>query len=222
MWNIFQRDLETVKDVAESLHSLDFSDNTVNKQLELEYEFKLYTDIQREYGIDQQSLALLCTFVQKGPRQIGADIGSKGYPITYTLLPTDMFAFGTPTVPNFVQRHGVTDDIHMVLDLFDRLNEYGQKLDEYRLFIQAKKHYIPITHVNDVDDAIVRISGERDNLKFVFKNRVLETRDGLGGGRQVHDLYAAAGSALEQISNIAGQQSDKIDFIHKAVSSGAS
>ncbi|RGP69995.1 hypothetical protein FSPOR_4285 [Fusarium sporotrichioides] len=222
---IFHQDVITVHKIAKSLHSLDFSDNTVNRRLALEYEFRLYTDIQKEYGIYMPSLALLCTFVQKGPQQIGAGAGQKGYPITYTLLPLQVLnaiALGTHEIPNFFRPNHVAVDIHPVLDIFDRFTEGKERLDDYKLLIQAKKQYIPLEHIDGVDNAIIRLLGAQNNVKVELKRRILNIRNGIKDGNDLHDICEKVGSEPEKISLIAGQQSDKINFITQAVDHGAS
>ncbi|KPA40892.1 hypothetical protein FLAG1_06240 [Fusarium langsethiae] len=222
---IVHQDVITVHEIAKSLHSLDFSDNTVNRRLALEYEFRLYTDIQEEYGIYMPSLALLCTFVQKCPQQVGAGAGQKGYPITYTLLPLQVLnaiALGTHEIPNFFRPNHVTVDIQPVLDIFDRFNEGKERLDDYKLLIQAKKQYIPLEHIDGVDNAIIRLSGAQNNVKVELKRRILNIRNGIKDDNDLHDICEKVGSEPEKISLIAGQQSDKINFTTQAVDHGAS
>ncbi|KAM0227936.1 hypothetical protein ACHAPO_011144 [Fusarium lateritium] len=220
---LFTHDMRTVHDIAKSLPSLSFSDNTVNRRLALEYEFRLYTDIQKEYGMCIESLALLCTFVQTGPRQIRADSGQKGYPIIYTLLPLQFLRLGATTIPDPIRTHVSITDIDPVLDIFDRYNEDKDTLDNYKLDIQGNKHYIPLQHFDDVNNAILRMSGIQNNLKVELKRRVLNVRNGIENERRLHELRAINETNPERISliSIAMQQSDKIDFITRAVGHGA-
>ncbi|QPC71916.1 hypothetical protein HYE68_002668 [Fusarium pseudograminearum] len=223
---VFYQDVRTVHDIAMSLPSLDFSDNTVNRRLALEYEFKLYTDIQKEYAIQMPSLALLCTFVQTGPRQIRADDGQNGYPIIYTLLPLHVLnaiALGTPDVPNFLRPQIVAADIEPVLNIFDRFKESKERLDDYKVFIQARKHYIPLEHIDSVNNAILRISGTENNVKVELKRRVLQVRNGIKNDYHFHTLCRTVETEPpEKMSLLVGQQSDKINFITQAVDHGAS
>ncbi|GKU03600.1 unnamed protein product [Fusarium langsethiae] len=202
---IVHQDVITVHEIAKSLHSLDFSDNTVNRRLALEYEFRLYTDIQEEYGIYMPSLALLCTFVQKCPQQV-----------------LNAIALGTHEIPNFFRPNHVTVDIQPVLDIFDRFNEGKERLDDYKLLIQAKKQYIPLEHIDGVDNAIIRLSGAQNNVKVELKRRILNIRNGIKDDNDLHDICEKVGSEPEKISLIAGQQSDKINFTTQAVDHGAS
>ncbi|OBS25900.1 hypothetical protein FPOA_06434 [Fusarium poae] len=220
---IFSRDVRTVHDIATSLPSLDFSDNTVNRRLALEYEFRLYTDIQKEYGICMESLALLCTFVQTGPKQIRAASGQKGYPIIYTLLPLQFLnRLGTTTIPDSIRTHVPITDIDPVLNIFDRFNECKERLDDYKLIIQARKHYIPLEHLDDVNNAILRISGAQNNVKVELKRRVLDFRNGIKDAHHFHTLCTTVETdPPERISSLAGQQNDRIDFITDAVNHGA-
>lgn len=218
----FQHDLQAVYEIAKARHSYDFSDNTVNKQLTLEYELKLYTDVQREYGINKQSLALLFTFLQKGPQQIRAGDGGKGYPITYSMLPVQPLKGllpGARALPSFTPTQ--VTDIGPILDIVDHFNEGKSKLEDYKLFIQGNKHYIPYTHVEDVDNAVFQISEALERFKNALQQVIIGVRDGTMDGRCLHEIYARVGSRPEQCSMIAGQQSDKINFIKEATDHGA-
>ena len=203
-------------------HSYDFSDNTVNKRLTLEYELKLYTDVQREYGIDKQSLALLFTFLQKGPQQIRAGDDGKGYPITYSLFPVQMLRGllpGAPAIPGFTITP--VTDIDPILNIVDRFDEGKDKLEGYKLFIQGNKHYIPYTHVEDVDNAVFQISEALKRFRNALQQVIIDVRVGTMEGRCLYEIYARVGSHSEQCSMIAGQQSDKIKFIKEATDHGA-
>ncbi|KAG8362380.1 hypothetical protein FVEN_g193 [Fusarium venenatum] len=220
---VFTHDVRTVHDIAKLLSSLNFSNNTVNRRLALAYEFRLYTDIQKEYGICIESLALLCTFVQTGPRQIRADSGKKGYPINYTLLPLQFLRLGATTVPDSNRTHISITDIDPVLDIFDRYNEDKDTLDNYKLDIRGKKHCIPLQHFDDVNNTILRMLGIQNNLKVELKRRVLNVRNGIENDRRLHELHAIIETNPERISlvSITMQQSDKMDFITRAVGHGA-
>ncbi|KAH7173325.1 uncharacterized protein B0J16DRAFT_311119 [Fusarium flagelliforme] len=220
--SIFQHDLQAVYEIAKARHSYEFSDNTVNKRLTLEYELKLYTDVQREYGINKQSLALLFTFLQKGPQQIRAGDGGKGYPITYSMLPVQQLKGllpGAQVLPSFTPKH--VTDIDPMIDIVDRFNEGKDKLEDYKLFIQGNKQHIPYTHVEDVDDAIFQISEALERFKHALQRAVIGVRAGTMDGHCLHEIYAHVGSHPEQVSMIAGQQSDKINFIKEATDHGA-
>ncbi|RBR12898.1 uncharacterized protein FIESC28_08389 [Fusarium coffeatum] len=220
--NLFQHDLQAVHEIAKARHSYDFSDNTVNRRLALEYELKLYTDVQREYGINKQSLALLFTFLQKGPQQIRAGDGGKGYPITYSMLSVQLLKGlfpGAPALPSFTPTN--VTDIDPMLDIVDRFNEGKSKLEDYKLFIQGNKHYIPYTHVEDVDNAVFQISEALERFKNALQQVIIGVRDGTMDDRCLHEIYARVGSHPEQCSMIAGQQSDKINFIKEATDHGA-
>ncbi|KAJ4123225.1 hypothetical protein NW768_009755 [Fusarium equiseti] len=220
--NIFQNDLQTVYEIAKASHSYNFNDNTVNKRLTLEYELKLYTDVQREYGINKQSLALLFTFLQKGPQQIRAGEGGKGYPITYSMLPVHMLQKllpGATVLPSFTIMP--VRDIDPILNIVDRFNEGKDKLEHYKLFIQGNKQHIPYTHVEDVDNATFQISEALERFKYALQQVIIGIRAGTMDGSCLHKIYARVGSHPEQISAIAGQQRDKINFIKEATSHGA-
>ncbi|KAJ4014578.1 hypothetical protein NW752_007347 [Fusarium irregulare] len=219
---IFQHDLQAVYEIAKARHSYDFSDNTVNKRLTLEYELKLYTDVQREYGISKQSLALLFTFLQKGPQQIRAGDGGKGYPITYSLFPVQMLRGllpGASAIPGFTIIP--VTDIDPMLDIVDRFNESKDKLEDYKLFIQGNKHYIPYTHVEDVDNTVFQISEALERFKNTLQQVIIGVRAGTMDVRCLHEIYARVGSRPEQVSMIASQQCDKINFIKEATRVGA-
>ncbi|RGP67000.1 hypothetical protein FLONG3_8658 [Fusarium longipes] len=223
--SIFLRDLEQVCNIAKTLPSLDFSDNTVNRALALEYELQLYTDVQKEYDIHMQSLALLCAFVQNGPRQIGADVGLKGYPIAYTLLPLPMInqsLLSCSSVPNSPQKCVAQSDMRLVCRLFDRYNLCKARLDDYKLFIQGKKQYVPLEHVDEINEAVLRISDARTKLEAELRKGLLTVSREIFDGNYIQDLYNTVGSNPEDISMIAIQQSNKINFITEAVGHGAS
>jgi hypothetical protein len=58
----FHRDMAEFTDIARSLPSLNFNDNSASNRLKQKYELKLYTDRQRDGGIPKGTLSIMCRY----------------------------------------------------------------------------------------------------------------------------------------------------------------
>jgi len=74
---------------------------------------------------------------------------------------------GAQVLPSFAPTH--VTDIDPMLDIVDRFNKGKDKLEDYKLFIQGNKHYIPYTHVEDVENAIFQISEALERFKHAVQ-----------------------------------------------------
>ncbi|KAF9769215.1 hypothetical protein IL306_013376 [Fusarium sp. DS 682] len=220
----FHRDLAELNSIVRSIDSLDFSDNLASHRLKLNYEFILYTDIQRDYGIRKQSLPIMCRFVQLGPQQITRTAGGAGYPIEYTLLPIQVLHRlmpGAAVVPNPHQALRAVTNVDPFFALFDDCNASKERLEEYRQSLVGREQYLARNHIDDVDAAITRLDAHRKDLQRGLQRIVLGIRDGTIDEHHLQQLHAAAESYPKGISTIAGQQSDKLKFIEESSNSGA-
>lgn len=217
----FNRDMRELTDIARSLPSLNFNDNSASKRLKLEYELKLYTDRQRDGGILQASLSIMCRFVQLGPAQILGHDG-KGHAISYTLLPIHrlhQLLSGTIPTPNSILGFQPVVQTHLFMDLFDEFNDSEEKLDEYRYFLQGKKQYVARAHIDHLEDTITSLETTHENMKASFSKAVVSIRGGTAGENCLQELLG--GFTLVSFTSIVDEQTDRIKFIDEAVGSGA-
>ncbi|KAF4343656.1 hypothetical protein FBEOM_2396 [Fusarium beomiforme] len=220
----FQGDLAELTSIVGSIDSLDFSDNLASHQLKLNYEFMLYTDIQRDYGIRQQSLPIMYRFVQLGPQQIARTAGGAGYPIEYTLLPIHMFRRlmpGEAIVPSPHRALRAVTSIDTFFTLFDDCNSCAERLDEYRQSLVGREQYLARSHIDEIDVAITRLDAHRKDLQSGLRMIALGIRDGTMDEHSLQQLYASTKSYPQRISAVAGRQSDKLKFIEACSNSGA-
>ncbi|KAF5566305.1 hypothetical protein FNAPI_1222 [Fusarium napiforme] len=220
----FQKDLHELDDIARSIYSLDCSDDSLSHRLKLDYEFMLYTDIQRDYGIYKETLPVMCRFVQTGPQQIIHTTGSAGYPIEYTLLPIHMLHHLMPggrVLPRPRHPLRVITNVDPLFVLFDDWNTCREKLEEYRHSIVGREQYIARDHIEEVDTAITRLETSRKDFQMILQRVVLGVRDGIVDENRLEQLCNVHESSPGKISMIAGQQSDKLRFIEHCLNSGA-
>ncbi|KAF5625550.1 hypothetical protein F25303_11282 [Fusarium sp. NRRL 25303] len=216
----FQRDLMELNTIVNSIYSLDFSDDQASQRLELDYEFKLYTDIQRDRGIGKETLPVMCRFVQLGPQQITHTPDEAGYPLEYTLHPIQvlrhLMSGGGPC-----QAPRAITNIGPFFTLFDDWNACVEKLEEYRHSLVGREQYLARSHIDDVDAAIVLLETSRKDLQMTLQRTVAGIKDGTVHEHRLEYLHADHESSARQISMIAGQQSDKLRFIEQSLNSGA-
>ncbi|KAF4453669.1 hypothetical protein F53441_3678 [Fusarium austroafricanum] len=220
----FSRDLAELHAIVQSIDALDFSDNSASNRLQLEYDFMLYADTQRDNGIYQQGLPVMCKFVQLGPEQIRSTNGGKGYPISYTLMPVDQLRRFMPDgarLPNGPRLLRTVANIVPLLTLFDDLNMCKEKLEDYRHSLLGKEQYLDKRHIHEVDDAVVQLDTFRKDLQRGLQKIVAGIKDGTIDNNRIQQLHASYGSHAQGISMIAGQQSDKLKFIQECVHDGA-
>ncbi|KAM0240174.1 hypothetical protein ACHAP5_008031 [Fusarium lateritium] len=217
----FDKDMKELTAIAKSLPSLSFDDNFASNRLKLEYELKLYTDIQRDGGIHKENLSIMCRFVQLGPKRIGSHDG-KGHAISYTLLPIDLLRqllSGTVSVPNSTQWFRPDVQTGIFMELLDEINDSKGKLDEYRLFLQGKRQYVAGAHIDRLNDTITSLDTAHRNIKANFSKAVADIRDGTSGQQCLQRLQG--GFPRMPFTIIVDEQSDKIGFIDECVRSGA-
>ncbi|EXL96425.1 hypothetical protein NOF04DRAFT_9716 [Fusarium oxysporum II5] len=216
----FQRDLMELNAIVNSIYSLDFSKDLASQRLELDYEFKLYTDIQRDRGICKETLPVMCRFVQLGPQQITHTPDEAGYPMEYTLHPIQVLRhLMTGGGPHQALRAITNIDPFFVL--FDDWNACTEKLEEYRHSLVGREQYLARSHIDEVDASIALLETSRKNLQMTLQRTVASIKDGTVHEHRLEYLYADHELSARQISMIAGQQSDKLRFIEQCLNSGA-
>ncbi|KAG5817420.1 hypothetical protein H9Q74_000674 [Fusarium xylarioides] len=220
----FQKDLGELDDIARSIYSVDCSDDSLSHRLKLDYEFMLYTDIQRDYGICKETLPVMCRFVQTGPQQILHTAGSAGYPIEYTLLPIYMLRHLMPdggVVPSPHHPLRAVANIEPLFVLFDDWSACKEKVEDYRHSLVGREQYLSRSHIEEVDTALTRLEAFGKDLQMTLLRIILGIRDGTGDEILLQQLYNVHESSPGKISMIAGQQSDKLRFIEQCLNSGA-
>ncbi|KAI1056015.1 hypothetical protein LB506_009186 [Fusarium annulatum] len=216
----FQRDLIELNTIVNSIYSLDFSDDQASQRLELDYEFKLYTDIQRDRGIGKETLPVMCRFVQLGPQQITHTPDEAGYPLEYTLHPIQVLRHLMPGGGPRQALRAITN-IGPVFTLFDDWNACTEKLEEYRHSLVGREQYLARSHIDEVDAAIVLLETSRKDLQMTLQRTAAGIKDGTVHEHRLECLHADHESSARQISMIAGQQSDKLRFVEQCLNSGA-
>ncbi|RKL39912.1 hypothetical protein BFJ72_g6641 [Fusarium proliferatum] len=220
----FKKDLAELDDIARSISFIDCGDDSLSHRLELDYEFMLYTDIQRDYGICTETLPVMCRFVQTGPQQITHTIGGTGYPIEYTLLPIHILRHLIPgggVVPSPQHSLRTVTNVDPLFVLFDDWNACKEKLEEYRHSLVGREQYLARDHIEEVDAAITRLETLRKDVQMTLQRIILGIRDDTEHEHRLDYLLADHGSSARQISMIAGQQSDKLRLIEQCLNSGA-
>ncbi|KAM0353064.1 hypothetical protein ACHAPU_001952 [Fusarium lateritium] len=219
----FRRDLGELTAIAESLPSLNFDDNFASNRLKLDYELKLYSDVQRDYGMDKQTLSIMCRFVQLGPQQIRGRDG-KGHIISYTLLPIHLLRqllSGTTAVPNNLPPPEPIIDIIPFLNLFDEFNEAHIKVEEYQILLRSKKQYVAKDHIGQVDMQVTSLFAAHRDLKNNLSQAVMKAKDGTLDNRFISHVHAASMFAVQTTYQVEGRLVDLIKFVDEAVDSGA-
>ncbi|KAF5989698.1 hypothetical protein FBULB1_701 [Fusarium bulbicola] len=220
----FQKDLKELDDIARSIYSVDCSDNSLSHRLELDYEFMLYTDIQRDCGIHEETLPLMCRFLQTGPQQITHTLDGAGYPIEYTLLPIHMLRHLMPdggVVPSPHHPLRAITNVDPLFVLFDDLNSCKEEVEDYRHSLVGREQYLARGHIEEVDTAITRLETFREDFQMILQRVILGIRDGTVDETRLPQLCNVHESSPRKISMIAGQQSDKLRFIEQCLNSGA-
>ncbi|KAH7159096.1 hypothetical protein DER46DRAFT_702261 [Fusarium sp. MPI-SDFR-AT-0072] len=151
----FQRDLMELNAIVNSIYSLDFSDDLASQRLELDYEFKLYTDIQRDRGIGKETLPVMCRFVQLGPQQITHTPDEAGYPMEYTLHPTQVLRHLMPGGGPHQALRAITN-----IDPFFTLLMIGM-LESHRL------EYLHADHESSARQISMIAGQQSDKLRFI-------------------------------------------------------
>ncbi|KAF4957928.1 hypothetical protein FGADI_2757 [Fusarium gaditjirri] len=220
----FHNDLEELHDIIRSIDTSDFGNNMASHRLKLDYEFMIYTDIQRDYGIFKETLPVLCRFLQTGPRQIRYAAGGAGYPTEYTLLPIRMIPHimpGRVVGPNHYRPLRHVTNVDPLFVLFDDWNACEVILEEYRHSLVGREQYLARSHIEEVDAAITRLETSRKDLQITLQGILLGIRDGKVDEACIRQLCTAHESSAQRISMVAGQQTDKLRFIEQCLNSGA-
>ncbi|KAF5715393.1 hypothetical protein FMUND_6875 [Fusarium mundagurra] len=202
----FQKDLDELDDITRSIYCVDCSDDSLSHRLKLDYEFMLYTDIQRDYGICKETLPVMW------------------YPIEYTLLPIYMLRHLMPdggVVPSPQHPLRAVTDIDPLFLLFDDLNACEEKVEDYRHSLVGREQYLSRSHIEEVDTALTRLETFRKVLQMTLQRIILGIRNGTGDEIRLRQLCSVHESSPRKISMIAGQQSDKLGFIEQCLNSGA-
>ncbi|KAF4959667.1 hypothetical protein FSARC_10654 [Fusarium sarcochroum] len=224
---LFRKDLGELEVIAQSIHALNFEDDSATRRLKLHHELMLYTDCQRESGIHKQTLPIMCQFVQRGRDQIQYHNDAKGHPIYYTLLPINMLPQlipGAPSHPNPFTLFKMVDNIGLFMDLFDGFNASKGRLEDYNHSLKGKEQYVTREHIDHVKIALNRLNMSQAYVKTEFKKIVEKVRNRIVDDYQfqrLHNDVVSSAESPEQLSAIAGQQTDKIDFIDYIVGLGA-
>ncbi|KAF5025539.1 hypothetical protein F66182_2347 [Fusarium sp. NRRL 66182] len=219
----FRSDLDELEIIAKSIYSTDFTDDSVSSRLKLNHDLKLYTESQRNSGIYQQTLSIMCRFAQLETTHNHR----KGYPLEYSLLPIALLCRIVPglhTVPVPNPSFNLVSDVGSFMDLFDEFNESKEKLEEYRRDLRGKEQYLARDHIQAVDDAINLLETSYERVRADLREILVGVRSGTASPHDLQSLHSDVVSSAffpKRISIIAGQQRDKIAFVDNAVSAEA-
>ncbi|ENH70696.1 hypothetical protein FOC1_g10004994 [Fusarium oxysporum f. sp. cubense race 1] len=174
----------------------------------------------RDRGIGKETLPVMCRFVQLGPQQITHTPDEAGYPMEYTLHPIHVLRHLMPGGGPHPALRAITN-IDPFFILFDDWNACTEKLEEYRHSLVGREQYLARSHIDEVDASIALLETSRKNLQMTLQRTVASIKDGTVHEHRLEYLYADHESSAQQISMIAGQQSDKLRFIEQCLNSGA-
>jgi hypothetical protein len=196
------------------------------KQMELEHELTLYSDVLQDQGLVMQDLAEVLKFIELVPDQLSQEGDGKGWQASYTLLPLNMLQYFYPGVGNV----GATltpaspETLSQFVHLFDEFDACADQLRRYVLCLEGRTQHVADDHIYSVVASTVKL----ERLKHSIRTQLIQTLTGVRRGslnpaslRDLYDRVSTTDSSPNHIAAVAGQELGKLEFANMAVELGA-
>ncbi|KAL7946005.1 hypothetical protein V8C42DRAFT_357582 [Trichoderma barbatum] len=194
-------DLELLTSSIESGYLTPQSPSRMGLEMELCNEFMLYSDVFEKEGLIMHNVSEVCD-------------GGKGWPIAYTIIPVKTLSFQNirmDCLTNFIQ-------------LFDDFEACSILLQKYYAYLMGNITHVSKNHVQEISDSIKYLEERKTWASNQLSHTLLDVRQGVKDPSILFGLYrhvAFAGRTLKQLSAIAGQETDKLEFIASVVAQGS-
>ena len=196
-----------------------------NNNMELPLEVTVYGDFLAENGI-MMDLQEAHKFLGLTPRNISQQNGGKGTPVVYTLVPVGMLPLFLPII---VQADATAmppspDCLQRFVLLFDQIQVAQQKLNDYQSYVTRHELYMPKDHIRLVAERVKDMKNAESSLKSAFARALQDVRSGVHEPAKLWDLLRdprIADFSPQSIANLTESQHEKVEFINKMVTNGA-
>ncbi|OTA06028.1 hypothetical protein A9Z42_0067240 [Trichoderma parareesei] len=223
----FERDLEVLLTAIESASfTPQTSSPRLSSQLELCNEFTIYSDAFEQEGLPVQSVSEVCGFIRIVPDHLRQANSGKGFPVAYTLMPVTTLKYIMPLpreLPynsTFIRPDYLANFIH----IFDDIVASAAKLRKYHKYLSGHIMYVSKSHVDEVLASIDLLEEGKSRLTDQLFNCLSDVRHGRQDPSVLFDLYrhaALSEPTPRQLSDLVGQETEKLDFIASVISQGA-
>ncbi|KAL6873092.1 hypothetical protein J3F83DRAFT_772325 [Trichoderma novae-zelandiae] len=221
----FNRDLEILTSSIESALLTPHTPSRLNSRLELCNEFTIYSDAFEQEGLPMVSVSDICDFIRIVPDHIRQANSGKGWPLAYTLMPITMLSYIMPLPQEFQYRLTPIrpDYLANVIQAFDDLEASAAKLRKYHSYLAGHLLHVASGHVDQVAASIKHLEGGKTWLTDQLFHCLLDVRQGKQDASVLLDLYrqvACIEPTPKQLSALAGQETEKLEFIAGVISQG--
>lgn len=227
--NQLQTEFATFASAIEAVQTMPLHANggTPRLQTQLQTEVTLFSDmLEEDDGILLDGFQEALEYIQLMPLHLKDERGSKGWPISYALLPVEMLAF-TLGVQTLGARPTITpapDCLNAFVKLFDDYRACRRLLDDDQLKITANKKYLPRDVQNSITDRQRSLEIAVQRLKKDYANTLESVRGGLTDPGTLWNLlaqYQKGDLSPAQLGNMGASGIETAEFINTVVKKGA-
>ncbi|KAL7786204.1 hypothetical protein V8C37DRAFT_419623 [Trichoderma ceciliae] len=217
----FKRDL----DILTSAMGSAYPTPQTSTEMELCNELMLYSDVLERDGIIMQGVSEICNFIRIVPDHIRQESGGKGWPIAYTMIPitTLSYILSLPQGLRYSLGSIRLDYLTNLIQLFDDFDACADKLQSYYTYLAGRITHTSQHHINEILYSINYLKELRSLVTNELFYALADVREGKREPSILFDLCQAPlkEPTLKQLSAIAGQETNKLEFIASVVAQGA-
>ena len=195
-------------------------------QLEIKYEYTIYSDALGNQGLAMSDLSAACTFIGLVPDHLREEYQSRGRPISYTLLPLSMLQYFVPTASEINSNVVPISAAHLTkfINVFDDFVSSEEKLRCYLTYLENKKHRVSEQHLKDVSRSKNALIQSRQHTESELRSLIVGVRAGdmdVSSFLQLYEHATRADLSPMSLASIGDKEWTKLEFLDEAVLNGA-
>ncbi|PYI08639.1 hypothetical protein BO78DRAFT_440566 [Aspergillus sclerotiicarbonarius CBS 121057] len=194
---------------------------------ESELEFSVFGDALVDDVALPQNFRGTLHFMKNVPRYIQNANGGKGKPLVYKLLPIGALEYmgtGLEVIANGQLQAVSRDCMEKFVELFDEIEDVKRALNDYKIFIYSRRHYVPDHHWRQVIYNQREARNRQAGLRSAYSELLKAVRGGTESAEKLSALHACfheGNEAIVRFADVTKDYRDKIDFIDTLVGQGA-
>ncbi|KAK5988277.1 hypothetical protein PT974_12419 [Cladobotryum mycophilum] len=218
----FERDLKALESIIKSAHL----GQPNYPAMELSNDITLYSDVLESEGLVLQTTLDVCDFIRIVPDHISQQSNGRGWPISYTLMPITVLHYFI-SIPGTVRcdMKAITADyLTGFIHLFDEFDACVGKLRNYHTYLEGQRLHLTADHIDEVSKSLRNLEKLKEDTVNDLRHLLVDVRSGNEDLSSLSHLYhhvASGESSPSQLSAIAGQETQKLEFVRSMVALGA-
>jgi hypothetical protein len=186
----FQVEFSKFKSIMEIAGKASLQMETGQADRQMSFEVSVHGDVLANDGLLPTDFPKACTFISNIPKYIQSANGGKGKPLTYMLFPIDILAmlFQVGIGADVAVRQLNVQCLHGFVQLFDKMREAQQKLNDYESDVKNHKFCVPEDHIKLVAEQVNTAKVAELTLKSEYARMLKDVRSGKADAEQLSNL----------------------------------